>query len=67
MKFPPKLKKGDTILLASPSSPLSPEQPVEQIAANVEALGFQVKSDVPAAALPPAVTPPPLRQSGPPT
>lgn len=43
MKFPPKLKKGDTILLASPSSPLSPEQPVEQIAANVEALGFQVK------------------------
>ncbi len=43
MKFPPKLKKGDTILLVSPSSPLSADQPVEKIAANVEALGFRVK------------------------
>lgn len=43
MKFPPKLKKGDTILLVSPSSPLSADQPVEEIAANVETLGFRVK------------------------
>ena len=43
MKFPPKLKKGDTILLVSPSSPLSADQPVEKIAANVGALGFRVK------------------------
>lgn len=43
MNFPPKLKKGDTILLVSPSSPLSADQPVEKIAANVEALGFRVK------------------------
>lgn len=43
MKFPPRLNKGGTVLLASPSSPLSADQPVEQIAANVEALGFRVK------------------------
>lgn len=43
MQFPPRLKKGDTILLVSPSSPLSAEQPVEAIAAEVEKLGFRVK------------------------
>lgn len=43
MKFPPKLKKGGTILLVSPSSPLPPDQPVEKIAPRVEALGFRVK------------------------
>lgn len=41
MRFPPKLKKGGTILLVSPSSPLSPDQPVEEIAAAVERLGFR--------------------------
>lgn len=43
MQFPPRLKKGDTILLVSPSSPLSAEQPVEEIAAEIEKLGFRVK------------------------
>ncbi|MBD5149795.1 MAG: LD-carboxypeptidase [Oscillibacter sp.] len=43
MKFPPRLKKGDTILLVSPSSPLSASQPVEEIAAAVEDLGFSVR------------------------
>ena len=43
MKFPPRLKKGDTILLVSPSSPLSAGQPVEEIAAAVENLGFSVR------------------------
>ncbi len=43
MKFPPKLKKGDTVLLVSPSSPLSADQPAEKIAAQVEALGFRVR------------------------
>lgn len=43
MQFPPRLKKGDTILLVSPSSPLSADQPVEAIAAEVEKLGFRVK------------------------
>lgn len=43
MQFPSRLKKGDTILLVSPSSPLSEEQPVEAIAAEVEKLGFRVK------------------------
>lgn len=43
MQFPPRLKKGDTILLVSPSSPLSAQQPVEDIAAEVEKLGFQVR------------------------
>ena len=43
MQFPPRLKKGNTILLVSPSSPLSAVQPVEEIAAAVEKLGFSVK------------------------
>lgn len=43
MQFPPRLKKGDTILLVSLSSPLSADQPVEAIAAAVENLGFRVK------------------------
>ena len=43
MKFPQRLKKGDTILLVSPSSPLSADQPVEEIAAAVEKLGFSVQ------------------------
>ena len=43
MRFPPKLKKGDTVLLVSPSSPLSKDQPVEVIAAAVEKLGFRVR------------------------
>lgn len=43
MIFPPRLKKGDTILLVSPSSPLSEKEPVERIAAHVESLGFRVK------------------------
>ena len=42
MIFPPKLKKGDTILLISPCSPLTADQPVEEVAASVEALGFRV-------------------------
>lgn len=43
MRFPQRLKKGGTILLVSPSSPLSAEQPVEAVAAEVEKLGFRVK------------------------
>ena len=38
MTFPPKLKKGDTILLISPSSPLTADQPVEEVAASVESI-----------------------------
>lgn len=40
MIVPPKLKKGDTIALISPSSPLAADQPVEAIAAAVEKLGY---------------------------
>ncbi len=43
MQFPSRLKKGDTILLVSLSSPLPENQPVETIAAEVEKLGFRVK------------------------
>lgn len=43
MKFPQRLQKGGTILLVSPSSPLSEKQPVEEIAAMVEGLGYRVK------------------------
>lgn len=43
MKFPQKLKKGDMILLVSPSSPLSKDQPVGEIAAAIENLGYRVK------------------------
>lgn len=43
MRFPKRLEKGDPILLVSLSSPLSEDQPVENIAAEVEKLGFRVK------------------------
>lgn len=43
MIFPPELRKGDTVLLVSPSSPLTPDQPIEKIAEAVEGLGFRVK------------------------
>lgn len=43
MRFPRPPRKGDTILLISPSSPLPPDQPVEEIAARVEALGYRVR------------------------
>jgi len=42
MIIPPKLKKGDTVALISPSSPLQAQEPIEAIAAGVEALGFRV-------------------------
>ena len=32
MRFPPELKRGDTVLLVSPSSPLTEDQPIEKIA-----------------------------------
>ena len=40
MRVPRALQKGDTVALLSPSSPLSSEQPVEQVAAAVERLGL---------------------------
>ncbi len=43
MIFPPRLKKGDLVALVSPSSPLTADQPVEQIASAVEELGFRVR------------------------
>lgn len=43
MIFPPELKRGDTVLLVSPSSPLTEDQPIEKIAETVEELGFRVK------------------------
>lgn len=43
MIFPPKLQKGDTVLLISPSSPLTEDQSVEAIARAVEELGFRVR------------------------
>ena len=43
MIFPPPLPPGGTVFLTAPSSPLTPEQPVEDIAAAVEALGFRVR------------------------
>lgn len=43
MVFPKKLTSGGTVLLAAPSSPLAKDQPVEEIARAVEALGFRVK------------------------
>lgn len=41
MIFPCELKQGGTVLLAAPSSPLAPDQPVESIAEAVERLGFR--------------------------
>ncbi len=41
--FPPPLRKGDTVLLFAPSSPLSGEQSVEDIARAVEALGYRTR------------------------
>lgn len=43
MIFPPRLKKGALVTLVSPSSPLTADQPVEQIASAVEGLGFRVR------------------------
>ena len=43
MRFPPELKRGDTVLLVSPSSPLTEDQPIEKIAEAVEGLGFRVR------------------------
>ncbi len=42
MIVPPVLKKGDTIALISPSSPLPQDQPVEAIAAAIEKMGYRV-------------------------
>lgn len=44
MIFPAPLAPGGTVLLAAPSSPLTKDQPVENIAAAVEALGFRVRT-----------------------
>ena len=41
MIFPHELRQGGTILLTAPSSPLTPDQPVESIAEAVERLGFR--------------------------
>lgn len=43
MIFPKRLEQGGTILLVSPSSPLTAEQPVEAIAQRVEELGYRVR------------------------
>lgn len=43
MMFPRPLCPGDRVLLVSPSSPLPEDQPVDEIARRVEALGFQVE------------------------
>ena len=43
MIFPPKLRKGDTILLVSPSSPLKAEEPIERIVRAVEERGYRVR------------------------
>ena len=43
MVFPPSVKPGDTVMLVSPSSPLVKDQPVEELARQVEALGFRVR------------------------
>ena len=43
MIFPAKLKKGDTVALLSPSSPLSEKENVDLLAANVEALGYRAR------------------------
>lgn len=42
MIFPCPLQAGGTVLLVAPSSPLSPDQPVEAVAQAVERLGFRV-------------------------
>ena len=42
MIFPCELRQGGTVLLVAPSSPLTADQPVENIAAAVERLGFRV-------------------------
>lgn len=42
MIFPPRLCPGDTVLLTAPSSPLTPDQPIGDIADAVEGLGFRV-------------------------
>lgn len=43
MKYPKKLKRGDTIGLVCPSSPITKEQE-EAVAAAVEAMGFHTKT-----------------------
>ena len=43
MIFPPLLQKGDAVLLVSPSSPLTEQQPVADIAWAVERLGYRVR------------------------
>lgn len=43
MIFPPPLERGDTVLLVSPSSPLTEQQPVADIAWAVERLGYRVR------------------------
>ncbi len=43
MIFPCELKRGGTVLLTAPSSPLVPDQPAEAIAEAVERMGFRVK------------------------
>lgn len=43
MIFPPKPRKGDTILLVSPSSPLKAEEPVERIVQAVEERGYKAR------------------------
>ena len=35
MIFPPPMEKGDTVLLVSPSSPLTEKQPIEDVARAV--------------------------------
>lgn len=41
--YPPPLRKGDLIALIAPSTPLGPDRPVEEIARQVEALGFRAR------------------------
>lgn len=43
MIVPAKLKKGDTIALISPSSPLTEKEPVEKIAEKIEQLGYHAR------------------------
>lgn len=43
MRFPSELKKGGTVALVSPSSPLSEQENVDLLAAAVEELGYRVR------------------------
>ena len=43
MIFPPTLERGDTVLLVSPSSPLTEKQPIEDVARAVEDMGYRVR------------------------